>query len=66
MVKWLVFFSLNGEKLEHMYVHPDHQNVKVGSTLLDQARVLSPARMQLHTFARNHGARASTSVTVFE
>ncbi len=51
------FFSLNGEKLEHLYVHPDHQSVKVGSTLLDQARVLSPDRLQLYTFARNQGAR---------
>src|SRR4051812_23284043 len=38
------FFSLSGEALEHLYVHPDHQGGKVGTTLLDQARALSPER----------------------
>jgi ribosomal protein S18 acetylase RimI-like enzyme len=51
------FFSLNGQSLEHLYIHPDHQGVKVGTTLLDRARVLSPERLQLYTFARNEGAR---------
>lgn len=51
------FFSLSGEKLEHLYVHPGYQRSKVGTALLDQARALSPDRLELYTFARNEGAR---------
>ena len=51
------FFSLDEEALEHLYVHPDHQSLKVGTMLLEQARLLSPQRLQLYTFARNLGAR---------
>lgn len=51
------FFSLDGESIEQMYVHPDHQNSGVGTALLEEARRLSPKRLQLHTFARNTGAR---------
>ncbi|MEA2453507.1 MAG: hypothetical protein QOG04_2217 [Actinomycetota bacterium] len=51
------FFSLDGESLEQMYVHPDHQGIEVGTALLERARQLSPTRLQLYTFARNEGAR---------
>ena len=51
------FFSLDGHMLEHLYVDPDHQGVKIGTALLDKARFLSPARVKLYTFARNEGAR---------
>lgn len=51
------FFSLGEQTLDHMYVHPDYQGIKVGTALLDQARALSPGRLELYTFARNEGAR---------
>ncbi|HEV3473033.1 MAG TPA: GNAT family N-acetyltransferase [Actinomycetota bacterium] len=51
------FFSLDGQTLTNMYVHPDHQGLKVGTALLEQARALSPERLRLFTFARNEGAR---------
>jgi GNAT superfamily N-acetyltransferase len=51
------FFSLEGQTLAHLYVHPDHQGLNVGTALLDRARALSPERLTLYTFARNEGAR---------
>ena len=51
------FISVNGQTVEHLYVHPDHQRRKIGTTLLDHARLLSPDRLELYTFERNEGAR---------
>lgn len=51
------FFSLAGEKLEHLYVHPRFHAQQIGTALLQQARTLAPLRMQLYTFVRNEGAR---------
>ena len=51
------FFSLAGEKLEHLYVHPRWHAQEIGTALLLQARALSPLRLELYTFARNEGAR---------
>ena len=51
------FFCLDGHMLDHMYIHPDHQRVQIGTALLEQARSLSPTHLQLYTFAQNKGAR---------
>ena len=51
------FFSLDGQTLEHMYVHPDYQRAQIGTALLEHARLLSPERLRLYTFAQNNGAR---------
>ena len=51
------FFGLDGNTLEHMYVHPDYQRAQIGAALLEQARLLSPKHLQLYTFAQNKGAR---------
>ena len=51
------FFSLDGEKLEHLYVHPRWHDQGIGTALLLKARALAPLRLELYTFARNEGAR---------
>lgn len=51
------FFSLDGERLENLYVHPRWHARGIGTALLLQARALSPLRLELYTFARNEGAR---------
>lgn len=51
------FCSLGGQKLEHLYVHPEDQGLGVGTALLEQARALSIERLELYTFVRNQGAR---------
>lgn len=51
------FFSLDGERLENLYVHPRWHGRGIGTALLLQARALSPLRLELYTFARNEGAR---------
>lgn len=51
------FFSLHEQSLEHLYVHPDYQGSRIGTTLLEHALSLRPERLTLYTFARNDGAR---------
>ncbi|MDQ3618858.1 MAG: GNAT family N-acetyltransferase [Actinomycetota bacterium] len=51
------FFSLDGEKLKHLYVHPRFHSQQIGTALLQHARSLAPLRLELYTFARNEGAR---------
>ena len=52
------YLALTGSRLDQLYVAPDHQGRGVGSQLLDKAKALSPAGLQLHTFQRNRRARA--------
>ena len=52
------YLALTGSRLDQLYLAPGHQGRGVGSQLLDQAKALSPAGLQLHTFRRNRRARA--------
>lgn len=52
------FCARRGEVVDHLYVHPNHQQGRLGTALLERARAESPQRLQLHTFARNEAARA--------
>jgi ribosomal protein S18 acetylase RimI-like enzyme len=49
---------IEGERLDHLLVHPGTQGRGVGSALLHKARSLSPRRVALVTFQRNESARA--------
>jgi ribosomal protein S18 acetylase RimI-like enzyme len=49
---------IDGDHLDHLYVHPEAQGHGVGSALLRKARSLSPLRITLVTFQRNARARA--------
>jgi len=51
------YMLIDGEHLDHLYVHPEAQGRGVGSTLLHKARSLSPRRIALVTFQRNVSAR---------
>lgn len=43
--------------LNHLYVAPAHQGIGVGSLLMDEAKRLAGASLQLHVFQRNQRAR---------
>ncbi len=47
-----------GRELEHLYVHVDWQGMGVGSTLLNQAKAVSPGGLELFAFQKNKGAQA--------
>jgi GNAT superfamily N-acetyltransferase len=51
------FLSLHGSTVEQLYVEPGRQNQGVGIALLDQAKALSPERLELWVFQANEGAR---------
>lgn len=51
------FAALQGEWLNHLYVHPDYQNGETGTALLRMVRVLRPAGFQFWVFQENAGAR---------
>ena len=52
------YIWINGESLDHLYVHPGWQRQGVGLLLLNKAKSLSPRRLELWTFQRNTNARA--------
>ena len=52
------YMLINGEDLDHLYIHPDSQGQGIGLALLDKARSLSPRCVALATFQRNTRARA--------
>lgn len=52
------YMLIDGEHLDHLYIHPEAQGCGVGSALLHKARSLSPRRVALVTFQRNASARA--------
>jgi ribosomal protein S18 acetylase RimI-like enzyme len=47
----------NGDLLEHLYVHPDHQRRGIGSALLERAKARMPGGFRLWVFQANAGAR---------
>lgn len=52
------YMLIDGEDLDHLYVHPDSQGEGVGTALLRKALSLSPRRVLLATSQRNTRARA--------
>jgi ribosomal protein S18 acetylase RimI-like enzyme len=54
----VAFMATRGDFIDHLYVHPDHQNRGIGKTLLDYARQLSPNHIWLYTLQINMNARA--------
>jgi GNAT superfamily N-acetyltransferase len=53
----VVAFLALGERLDHLYVHPDHHRQGLGSALLRAAQAARP-RLELWVFQRNTGALA--------
>ena len=51
------FLGLKGSYVDRLYVHPDHQGRGVGSALMEQAKRLLPAGLELHTHQKNFQAR---------
>jgi ribosomal protein S18 acetylase RimI-like enzyme len=51
------FSAIHQGTLEHLYVHPDHQGVGVGSRLLEEAKASVPDGLELWVFQRNERAR---------
>jgi GNAT superfamily N-acetyltransferase len=51
------FFGLNGDELSHLYVEPARQRHGIGTRLLDHAKALRPACLELWVFQKNDEAR---------
>src|SRR5512134_629314 len=54
----VAFMAMRGDFIDHLYVHPDHQNRGIGKVLLDLARQRSPDHVWLYTLQVNANARA--------
>jgi GNAT superfamily N-acetyltransferase len=54
----VAFLALDGNQVDHLYVHPDAQRRGVGSALLAEAKRRRPGGLELWVFERNDGARA--------
>ena len=52
------FLAMRGSYVDRLYIHPDRQRRGIGAALLQQAKTLSPAGVQLHTHQQNTQARA--------
>ena len=52
------FVAICGSYIDRMYVNPIDQGCGVGTALLEKARELSPAGLELHTHRANLRARA--------
>ena len=53
----LGFMTLEGELVDHMYVHPSAQGRGTGASLLDVAKTRRPRGFHLWVFQKNEGAR---------
>ena len=51
------FLAIRGSYIDRMYVKPSAQRSGVGTMLLEKARKLSPAGVELHTHQANRRAR---------
>jgi ribosomal protein S18 acetylase RimI-like enzyme len=51
------FVAMDGDSLEHLYVHPDSQGRGVGSALLERAKERMPRGFSLWVFQQNAQAR---------
>jgi GNAT superfamily N-acetyltransferase len=54
----LAFIAMRRDFIDHLYVHPDHQNLGIGKALLGFARRRSPDHLWLYTLQINLHARA--------
>jgi ribosomal protein S18 acetylase RimI-like enzyme len=54
----VAFLGLQGSYVGRLYVDPEHQRRGIGSALLEHAKGLSPAGLELHTHQKNVQARA--------
>lgn len=52
------FLVLSGSYIDRLYVDPPVQGRGLGHALLEHARALSPAGLELHTHVQNERARA--------
>jgi GNAT superfamily N-acetyltransferase len=48
---------IEGDRLDHLYVHPDYHGEGVGSALLERVKLQRPGGFDLWTFQANKGAR---------
>jgi GNAT superfamily N-acetyltransferase len=48
---------IEGDRLDHLYVHPDYHGGGVGSALLERVKLQRPGGFDLWTFQANKGAR---------
>jgi GNAT superfamily N-acetyltransferase len=60
----VAFLALDGDVIDHLYVHPDHHREGHGSALLTHAKAQSE-QLELWVFQRNHGAIAFYSAHGF-
>jgi ribosomal protein S18 acetylase RimI-like enzyme len=51
------FLGLWTDFVSHLWVDPDHQNLGVGTALLERAKERRPSGLQLQVFQQNVGAR---------
>ncbi len=58
--------ALEGDSIDHLFVHPDRWERGVGSRLLDHAKVLHPEGLELVTLQRNARARRFYETRGFE
>ena len=56
--KPVAFMAMRDDFIDHLYVHPDHQQRGIGKALLDLARQRSPEHVWLYTLQINTSARA--------
>jgi GNAT superfamily N-acetyltransferase len=54
----IAFMAIQGDFIDHLYVHPDHWRQGIGKLLLEHARTLSPLHLWLYTLQVNLNARA--------
>ena len=62
----VAFLAIDGDMINHLYVHPDYQRQGIGVLLLAFARQLSPSGLQLFTLQINAIARAFYEKNGFE
>ncbi len=53
----LAFMAINGDWINHLYVHIDFQNQGLGTRLLNLAKESSSGQLSLYTFRANKTAR---------